>query len=56
VACEMAVNATLSVLGGLSIGMGDVSWISSGSVVVRNDANWSVTCRFASLLLTISDV
>lgn len=36
----MILNATLSVLGAVSISLGNVSWLSSGAVVVRNNAQW----------------
>ena len=36
----MILNATLSVLGAVSISLGNVSWLSSGAIVVRNNAQW----------------
>ena len=34
------INATLSVLGALSIGLEGVPWLEGGAVVVRSDAQW----------------
>ena len=36
----MILNATLSLLGAVSVGLDGVSWLSSGAIVVRNDAQW----------------
>jgi hypothetical protein len=36
----MFVNATLTVLGALSISLNNAPWLNSGAVVIRSDAQW----------------
>ena len=41
----MLLNATLSALGALSVGLDGAPWLESGAVAIRNDATWfSSTC------------